>query len=120
MSRCSGHCCSAFRLPFAPDELRERAAGIADGAFIADMVIPLGPPADDLGGYRYSCRHLVGGDCAVYDARPRMCRDYPYGRRCVERGCTLDTTSAPPSPWTFTDAPDLDRIPAGDCAARLG
>lgn len=39
----------------------------------------------------YSCVHLDGdGDCGIYDRRPAMCRDYPYGRRCEYSGCAWD------------------------------
>ena len=28
------------------------------------------------------------GNCAIYDTRPRMCKEYPYGRPCGYIDCT--------------------------------
>lgn len=36
-----------------------------------------------LEAYVYTCRHLqLNGDCGIYEDRPAMCRDYPYGQVC--------------------------------------
>jgi Fe-S-cluster containining protein len=43
-----------------------------------------------------SCAFLQGSRCAVYDARPDQCRDFPY-RWQVQAGC-----------------PELDRLLAGE------
>jgi len=92
-SRCTGHCCRDFSLPFSPGELRRRVIfeGLLDGEQIADMVIYLGWRACVFkkDGHRYTCRHLINGrDCGIYETRPVMCRDYPYGGRCKYEGCT--------------------------------
>lgn len=65
---------------------------------IAHMVVPLGhfPAGTPLpngeasrGGHYYDCRHLQpSGDCAIYESRPQMCRDYPKGGQCDKAGCT--------------------------------
>ena len=69
---------------------------------IADMVEYLGympPPYPLVDGvpdpqkssHYYRCRNLQpDGNCGIYATRPRMCRDYPYGRRCSYAQCTWD------------------------------
>lgn len=111
MSRCTGHCCRGFDLPFDLDTLDQlRLAYEAhpdlepnedkpdtwpdglvypeDGRQIVTMVIPL-----ELGprGQLFTCRNLdaAGIDCTAYDTRPAMCREFPYGRACPFDGCTL-------------------------------
>lgn len=100
--RCTGHCCEMFTLPFGPDELTARCASedrkLVDGEIIRDMVVYLGPtdkhPGDGtpLGRtvYLYTCRHFdrERHDCRIYETRPRMCREYPYGKRCLYPACT--------------------------------
>lgn len=107
--RCTGRCCRDFFLPFTPESLRAAAAraqeerlaelplapGVTDLPSspqshraeleqIAAMVVPFRPAGPDSSrGYRYSCVNLdEDGDCAIYDRRPDMCRNYPYGHRC--------------------------------------
>jgi len=94
-SRCSGHCCREFYLPYKPLDLFIRKKGLGDGEYIAAMVLPLGPVRPSTGdsggdGWWYTCKHhdAKTGDCAAYDDRPRMCSEYPYGRRCEYAGCT--------------------------------
>ena len=43
-----------------------------------------------------SCAFLQGNRCAVYEARPRQCREFPFGWR-VQEGC-----------------PELDKLLAGE------
>lgn len=114
--RCTGHCCKSFYLPHSPEELAENYRAwanreeidrngrkIIDGIWlIAPMVRHLGlrqaPPASakpppaghhyEAGNY-YACKHLEkNGDCGIYAMRPRMCRDYPYGKACSFKACT--------------------------------
>jgi Fe-S-cluster containining protein len=76
-----------------------------DAVFVADMVIALTPFEAkrrwaelgygeltdlDLGRPLYACRHwdTVTRLCTVYDARPWLCRDYPYTMACHHTGCT--------------------------------
>ncbi len=84
-----------------------QAAYIADLAQVIDMVIPLPEPTFDecrdlsapgaevsdpagTAGLWFTCRNLDTdtGDCNVYETRPKMCRDYPYGAQCTFKGCT--------------------------------
>jgi Fe-S-cluster containining protein len=39
--------------------------------------------------HHYTCAHHDGktGLCRIYDTRPAMCRDYPYGVACRYPGC---------------------------------
>lgn len=99
--RCTGHCCSAFPLPFSPTEICEMVLNngslpapdggmllMQDGEQISRMVIPLGYQTDN-GKHVYTCRNLDElGNCRIYDERPRMCSDYPYGNECEIEGCT--------------------------------
>lgn len=41
---------------------------------------------------RFTCRWFdaEAGDCAIYSARPAMCRDYPYGAACEQPACTMN------------------------------
>jgi len=102
--RCTGHCCRDFHVgAHSYDELRrayvarklgrsdfERDDGtrmphLADILTLFPMLIP---NAEDR---HYHCAHIrPDGDCAIYESRPQMCRDYPYGRRCTFAGCTWD------------------------------
>lgn len=88
------------------------ADGMRDGEVIADMVIPLsiaqanerlerfGSDREylpDCEGHVYTCRHFDEGTrlCAIYEQRPEMCRDYPYGN---DGGCEYECGyRAPPS-----------------------
>ena len=86
ISRCTGHCCESFYLPYTSrEELLEdfKVKQKEDGEMIADMVI-------HLEGNNFTCRFFDFNtrDCTVYDKRPRMCREYPYGQKCMKAGCT--------------------------------
>lgn len=117
MSRCSGHCCKRFFLPLSPAELekaveavqrKERGEpyvwidryGQERGLFgtkqdietITDMVIVVEEKlVDGDRSYFYTCKNLQpNGDCGIYETRPRMCSDYPYGKHpCPYPGCTF-------------------------------
>lgn len=96
MNRCTGHCCAVFTLGDPPEKIttKEWAQSAVDGEKIQDMVVPLGdyePYTSDSGytRYFYTCRHFDGKNCNNYENRPFMCSDYPYGRKCVQLGCTL-------------------------------
>lgn len=102
MSTCTGTCCAAFRLPKTLSVLRRDQATIRDGEQIAAMVIPLTPkqarerneqfggdgrasgfPWSDR-GHHFTCRHWdeETGLCGIYEDRPEMCRNFPYGKGC--------------------------------------
>lgn len=41
--------------------------------------------------HTYNCAHLrPNGDCGNYAGRPSLCQDYPYGRWCEHKACTLN------------------------------
>lgn len=131
-SRCTGHCCRAFFLPYSPEEIRRAYLAWRDGKpvlrsspespeipnlidihIIAPMVRHLGfgtrldvaptspitptpeaPNSIAPSGHFYTCVHLQqNGDCGIYDIRPTMCRDYPYGLPCRYPGCTFTAPS---------------------------
>jgi hypothetical protein len=89
---------------------------IADIVQIAGMVVYLGPfrenpierqIGDDEGKFWhfYTCRNFDGHNCRIYDSRPAMCSEYPYGRACTYAACTR---RAHP-----TEGPRLDMIGGG-------
>ena len=116
--RCTGHCCEGFFLPFSPANLAAAfyrwahstaAVKVApDGPIyddiwlIAPMVrlvrfgtppLRMKPGHDGKGStqaHYYRCVHhnRKTGNCEIYAMRPRMCREYPYGRECGFVGCT--------------------------------
>lgn len=47
--------------------------------------------------YSHRCRHWVpeSGLCAIYERRPTMCREYPYGEPCGQRRCGQPLEQAP-------------------------
>ena len=110
---CGGACCAVFPVGrMTHDDYRERLVDIADGAYIADMLVPLGPEdaaaryAAATGrvlsevpgwgalaaarGILFTCSHWDPGTglCGAYEARPGMCRSYPYGSACAHCGVT--------------------------------
>jgi Fe-S-cluster containining protein len=94
---CSGNCCSEFYLPFDKEAIAliTDAPGETEIAYIKDMVIHLtdfvNPVNGDKGGL-YTCKHWnsVTKLCKEYEKRPRMCRDYPYGKKCqYDASCDL-------------------------------
>lgn len=99
-ARCSGHCCKRFYLPLSPEELKQSALEQRhiDIETIADMVIFLekskmrvdGTEGPEEGHY-YTCRHFdeATGNCGIYERRPRMCSEYPYGSACKYTECTM-------------------------------
>lgn len=47
-------------------------------------------------GHWYRCKHFDTKEkkCTIYEIRPRMCRDYPYGKPCNYAGCTWKKVKA--------------------------
>lgn len=124
MSRCTGHCCKAFILPFTPAELWKRydkwhtppipleelpPEEQQEGPRIPDeihLIAPMVRLVDVLEAgdtclmtgkilqaqtIFYTCVHLdENNNCGIYEHRPKMCRDYPYGNECQCIGCTLE------------------------------
>jgi Fe-S-cluster containining protein len=120
--RCNGHCCRAFPLSnnlaeiqasaraelageyFWVDEFMECRSLLEDAAVVVDMVIPIGKhrispsSGNDMGREIdfYTCWHLSpNGDCRIYERRPRVCSEYPYGNdRCDQPACEWDAGKA--------------------------
>jgi Fe-S-cluster containining protein len=104
MSDCDGRCCASFTLPKDAIERFQNGANGDDAPFILDMLIPLTRrqqvarvkrlgygtvarnPRDKA---PFTCRHWDEKTrlCTVYEQRPGMCRDFPYGRPCEHEGC---------------------------------
>lgn len=51
-------------------------------------------------GWYYTCVHFDDrtGNCNIYDHRPRMCSEYPYGNTCTYVDCTMDPYCTAPDP----------------------
>ena len=97
---------------FSPDELAEIFRAQTEGRepkgnggrtindleIIYPMLRYLGESAERIDGEKveppihvYRCAHLQeSGDCGIYETRPEMCREYPYGRPCNQPDCTWD------------------------------
>jgi len=113
VQRCSGHCCKQFHIPVSPEELKKDheiyLAWAEDQSkppphfkeihIVGPMLIYIGRgnfldgefAPDENGTYFYTCKNhdVVTGDCKIYQNRPKMCSDYPYGGVCAYKGCTL-------------------------------
>ena len=94
-------------VPGTIDELRGAEDILLDGTTILNMIQPIGREDalerrrhHGLGvvdlerapeGRLYTCRHWDTSTrrCRVYAHRPRMCRDYPYGKPCAHCGLTM-------------------------------
>jgi len=45
--------------------------------------------------YHYKCKHYVGGNCTIYDIRPRMCSSFGADERgCGYSACTWSESRA--------------------------
>lgn len=118
---CDGRCCSIFNYPHTPEFLKfrhESLNGYPDDKMLSEMLVRLTPKeaierAEKFGvvpprgmtreqwaektGPVYTCKHWDEETrlCTVYDKRPQMCRDYPYGKRC-QHGCGYALPQAHP------------------------
>jgi Fe-S-cluster containining protein len=126
---CTGACCAAFWLPYTPEDLRKRAAEAKEGSelpYIADMVIPLSarkanarvrqyglkwPKVDsDEADQVFTCRHWDEETrrCQAYEARPQMCRDYPYAEEC--KHCGFRETESIQADWRAMHGGEFDWV----------
>lgn len=110
---CNGDCCRRFTIPYSPDEIAENYRAwqacelngdqgedrlghriVEEIWLIAPMLRYIGERNTTPAGKKldspchwYTCVHFDGKDCGIYKIRPKMCRDYPYGRKCQYPGC---------------------------------
>ena len=79
-----GMCCEEIPAPQPPEVI---AAGMNAPSASADeraFLAGLEPVARTATGWMYRCRHFSRdehglGRCAIYERRPSICRDFPYG-----------------------------------------
>lgn len=89
--RCRGECCRRIMLFQGPNAIGIEAAAKADPEHpdfkeIAHLFREVG--WDREGRPIHKCLALLpNGDCGVYETRPRLCRDYPYAKKCDNPGC---------------------------------
>ena len=77
---------STWETPLVPIPAELTGPNVEDIVQIAGMVEFI---AFEDGGHWYRCKNLRDdGNCGIYSQRPRMCRDYPYGRACGFVACT--------------------------------
>jgi Fe-S-cluster containining protein len=102
-----------------------------DGEVIAEMVVPLSvleanerlerfgsdrEYTSESEGHVYTCRHFDDETrlCTIYERRPEMCRDYPYGHSGgCEYECGYCTPSDVVGKWTL-----LTSLPLRLCPSR--
>jgi len=87
--RCTGHCCRGFAVENSYEEIWEdfrrwrknpSTSTIKDIYLLAPMLVPI---REIKGEWLYTCKHLKkNGDCAIYEYRPQMCRDFPGDEPC--------------------------------------
>jgi Fe-S-cluster containining protein len=107
-SACPGYCCAAFYWPRTAAWMKQYAEEHTyDGPQIRDMLIPLTPKQAreryerfagestqafswKHRGHHFTCKNWDEATrlCKIYEDRPTMCRDYPYGQEC-QHGCGL-------------------------------
>ena len=106
--RCSGHCCQNFAFFLTPAEIKSQLkhfmahkddpdfyqtrnckgeAWDPEFEIIGKMLVPLKATRLKKGN-RYTCKHFKDGNCHIYDRRPKMCSQYPYGHPCGWLACT--------------------------------
>lgn len=116
MTACTGACCALFWWSRTPEQLQAwplLAGGStpAESRFIADMLVALDEAEarrriDEFaikttyeeatsheGRLLYTCRHWDERTrlCTVYEQRPVMCREFPYGLGCHACDFEIDT-----------------------------
>lgn len=106
MSRCTGHCCEKFYLPYLYEEIQQRTKENpnwviphGDAAKIVEMIIPLTDVSTCMDGspvkpgdenHYYTCKWFdkESRNCTNYENRPALCSGYPYGKPCTIKNCT--------------------------------
>lgn len=118
-SRCTGRCCLSFDLPMSPGTLRIMALAAQHGRGVEspdgyrtvirsssgynirvgsrEEAILIGTMTQFIGqastgAHLYTCAHFdqASRNCTIYERRPRMCSDFPYGRTCTFSDCEWD------------------------------
>lgn len=83
---CTGECCSTLYFPGTHDQIKQHADILIDGWQIINMIDPTGEQSSK--GHHYTCKHWDQTTrlCTIYENRPFMCSDYPYGQACEHCG----------------------------------
>src|SRR3954467_12700015 len=104
MDRCTGHCCERFYLPFNPVQLQDKAlknpddkqlqqvAGMVTHLETETVYHPTLPKLKTGEKNWYTCKNYIKEthSCGIYETRPNMCKEYPYGSPCQYKTCTWD------------------------------
>lgn len=93
-NRCSGHCCEAFAIDegalLGDLERSEDKEEIIEISKILNLLISIEDKY-------YTCKYFDDRtrNCGNYENRPKMCKDYPYGRNCDFLDCTWKSVRLP-------------------------
>lgn len=84
MVTCPGNCCEDMRIGEGKTRADlEKNENWPEKDQVLEMLVEV-PGRDDL----FNCKNFDTTTrlCTIYETRPRMCRDFPYGKPC-DRGC---------------------------------
>jgi Fe-S-cluster containining protein len=73
---CDSHCCRYIAVQIAAPRHREEYEMIRWYLAHGEVCVYIDPDGDWLVQIPTVCRHLVGRRCAIYPARPKVCREY--------------------------------------------
>lgn len=93
-NRCTGHCCEAFII--SRDQAIRELALSEDKEEIIELSKILNLSIHVSGEY-HTCKYFNDKtrNCDNYLERPKMCKEYPYGRNCDFSDCTWKSVRLP-------------------------
>lgn len=91
---------------YVTDQGHTHESWVAEVLMVTTMLVPMGiqsrkNPVTGTQGtmdrHWYTCVYFDedSGDCTVYEDRPLLCRNYPYGGACDEPDCTAKDLGTP-------------------------
>ena len=86
--RCTGQCCEAF-ITTGPDKLKFMLHGEMDETMRKELIV-VSEMLVHIESAWYTCKYFNDKtrNCDNYENRPKMCRDYPYGKSCKIFDCS--------------------------------
>jgi Fe-S-cluster containining protein len=91
VKECTGECCRKFPVnDMSSVEITEMVLEERNSChlILGAMLVPLHEVSDQTKSPLFTCRHwdTTTKRCLIYNYRPVMCRDYPYGMPCKTCG----------------------------------